>query len=116
MPTAEATAPESRSFEADVAKLLQLMVHSVYSDRDVFLRELISNAADACERLRFEAIADPALLGDDSKPRITLLMDDSWLSSVAFVVSAVVEAFPALSVADTETLAFREFRVPAVIV
>jgi molecular chaperone HtpG len=42
-------APESRSFEADVAQLLQLMVHSVYSDRDVFLRELISNAADACE-------------------------------------------------------------------
>jgi len=75
MSTADAVAPESRSFEADVAKLLQLMVHSVYSDRDVFLRELISNAADACERLRFEAIADPALLGDDPKPRITLLVD-----------------------------------------
>src|SRR3954464_11753172 len=75
MPTAEATAPESRSFEADVAQLLQLMVHSVSSDRDVFLRELISNAADACERLRFKAIADPALLGDDSKPRITLRID-----------------------------------------
>src|SRR5215213_4876378 len=75
MPTADAIAPESRSFEADVAKLLQLMVHSVYSDRDVFLRELISNAADACERLRFEAIAKPALLGDGSKPRITLLID-----------------------------------------
>src|SRR5215212_2139325 len=75
MPTAEAVALESRSFEADVAQLLQLMVHSVYSDRDVFLRELISNAADACERLRFEAIANPALLGDESKPRITLLID-----------------------------------------
>ena len=47
------------------------MVHSVYSDKDVFLRELISNAADACEKLRYEAIADPALLGDDAKPRIT---------------------------------------------
>ena len=47
------------------------MVHSVYSDKDVFLRELISNAADACERLRYEAIAEPALLGDDAKPRIT---------------------------------------------
>ena len=68
-------APESRSFEADVAQLLQLMVHSVYSDRDVFLRELISNAADACERLRFEAIANPALLGGDPKPCITLLID-----------------------------------------
>lgn len=75
MSTADPIAPESRSFEADVAKLLQLMVHSVYSDRDVFLRELISNAADACERLRFEAIANPTLLGDDSKPRITLLSD-----------------------------------------
>ena len=49
------------------------MVHSVYSDKDVFLRELISNAADACERLRYEAIANPALLGDDPKPRITLI-------------------------------------------
>ena len=75
MPTADATAPESRTFEADVAQLLRLMVHSVYSDRDVFLRELISNAADACERLRFEAIADPALAGDGAKPRITLLAD-----------------------------------------
>src|SRR3954451_4461577 len=75
MPTAEATAPESRSFEADVAKLLQLMVHSVYSDRDVFLRELISNAADACERLRFEAIANPELLGDDPKPQIRITLD-----------------------------------------
>jgi molecular chaperone HtpG len=69
------TAPESRAFEADVAKLLRLLVHSVYSDRDVFLRELISNAADACEKLRYEAIADPALLGDDPKPRITITID-----------------------------------------
>jgi molecular chaperone HtpG len=75
MTTADATAPESRSFDADVAKLLYLMVHSVYSDKDVFLRELISNAADACERLRYEAIANPALLDDDPKPRITLRLD-----------------------------------------
>ncbi|MBM3573715.1 MAG: molecular chaperone HtpG, partial [Alphaproteobacteria bacterium] len=66
---------ENRAFEADVAKLLSMMVHSVYSDRDVFLRELISNAADACERLRYEAIANPALLGDDPKPRISLAID-----------------------------------------
>jgi molecular chaperone HtpG len=66
---------ESRPFEADVAKLLHLMVHSVYSDKSVFLRELIANAADACERLRYEAIADPALLGDDVKPRITVILD-----------------------------------------
>ena len=66
---------ESRPFEADVTKLLHLMVHSVYSDKSVFLRELIANAADACERLRFEAIAAPSLLGDDPKPRITLALD-----------------------------------------
>ena len=57
------------------------MVHSVYSDKDVFLRELISNAADACEKLRYEAIADPALLGDDPKPRITLAIDADKSSS-----------------------------------
>ena len=66
---------ESRPFEADVAKLLQLMVHSVYSEKSVFLRELIANAADACERLRYEAIAAPALLGNDPKPRITVTLD-----------------------------------------
>ena len=66
---------ESRPFEADVAKLLHLMVHSVYADKSVFLRELIANAADACERLRYEALAAPALLGDDPKPRITLTVD-----------------------------------------
>ena len=73
--TSTAPAPESHTFEADVSKLLHLMVHSVYSDKDVFLRELISNAADACERLRYEALSDPALLGDDPKARITLLID-----------------------------------------
>jgi molecular chaperone HtpG len=75
MTTADTTAPESHTFEADVAKLLHLMVHSVYSDKDIFLRELISNAADACEKLRYEAISTPALLGDDPNARITLLID-----------------------------------------
>src|ERR1700756_3269195 len=67
--------PETRAFEADVSRLLHLMVQSVYSDKDVFLRELISNAADACERLRYDAIANPALLGDDAKARITIAID-----------------------------------------
>jgi len=75
MTTADTTAPEKHIFEADVAKLLHLMVHSVYSDKDIFLRELISNAADACEKLRYEAISNPALLGDDPKARIILLID-----------------------------------------
>jgi len=75
MTMTEESRAESRPFEADVAKLLHLMVHSVYSDKSVFLRELIANAADACERLRYEAIAEPALLGDDVKPRITVGID-----------------------------------------
>ena len=75
MTTDTATAPQTHAFEADVSKLLQMMVHSVYSDKDVFLRELISNAADACEKLRYEAIGTPALLGDDPQPRITLTLD-----------------------------------------
>src|SRR5271167_3064424 len=66
---------EAHPFQADVAKLLHLMVHSVYSDKSVFLRELIANAADACERLRYEAIADPALLGDEPKLHITVSLD-----------------------------------------
>ncbi|HKQ96131.1 MAG TPA: molecular chaperone HtpG [Aestuariivirgaceae bacterium] len=63
-----ASPPEDRggrqelAFQAEVAKLLHLMVHSVYSEREVFLRELISNAADACDKLRYEAIARPELL------------------------------------------------------
>jgi len=60
--TAKKTKTESHAFQAEVAKLLHLMVHSVYSDRDVFLRELISNAADALDKLRYEAIAAPDLL------------------------------------------------------
>ena len=73
--TTNTTAPETHAFEADVTKLLHMMVHSVYSDRSVFLRELVSNAADACEKLRYEAIADPALLGDDPVARITVTLD-----------------------------------------
>jgi molecular chaperone HtpG len=75
MTTTIETTPETRSFEADVAKLLHLMVHSVYSDKDVFLRELISNAADACEKLRYEGLSDASLLGDDGQPRITVTLD-----------------------------------------
>ena len=54
--------PETHPFQAEVAELLQLMVHAVYSETDVFLRELISNASDACDKLRYDAIASPDLL------------------------------------------------------
>lgn len=65
---------ETRAFEADVARLLHLMVHAVYSDHDVFLRELIANAADACEKLRYEALSD-ASLGSGDPARITIALD-----------------------------------------
>ena len=55
-------APETRRFEAEVAQVLHLVTHSLYSHKEIFLRELVSNASDACDKLRFEAIADPGLL------------------------------------------------------
>ncbi len=64
------------AFEADVSRLLHMMVHSVYSDKDVFLRELISNAADACEKLRYEAIAKPELAPEGVRPTIVIKLDE----------------------------------------
>ncbi|MBL8573235.1 MAG: molecular chaperone HtpG [Hyphomicrobiaceae bacterium] len=64
--------PATHSFQAEVSRLLNLMVHSVYSNKDIFLRELVSNAADACEKLRFTAVEKPDLLGDDPDLRITI--------------------------------------------
>ena len=62
MSTEAETVVETHPFQAEVAELLRLMVHAVYSETDVFLRELISNASDACDKLRYEAIAKPELL------------------------------------------------------
>jgi molecular chaperone HtpG len=62
----------SQPFQAEVSELLHLMVHSVYSETDIFLRELISNASDACDRLRYEAIANPSLVGDGEPPKIRI--------------------------------------------
>src|SRR4030088_3264653 len=67
------TAPLSQPFQAEVSELLHLMVHSVYSETDIFLRELISNASDACDKLRYEAIARPELIGDGEPPKIRIL-------------------------------------------
>ncbi|MGJ4897315.1 molecular chaperone HtpG [Bradyrhizobium oligotrophicum] len=67
------TATVSHSFQAEVSELLHLMVHSVYSETDIFLRELISNASDACDKLRYEAIARPDLIGDGEAPQIRII-------------------------------------------
>jgi molecular chaperone HtpG len=72
MITATDTAPVSQPFQAEVSELLHLMVHSVYSETDIFLRELISNASDACDKLRYEAIARPELIGDGEAPKVSI--------------------------------------------
>ncbi len=63
-------------FQADVARLLHLMVHSVYSEKEIFLRELVSNGADACDKLRYEAITKPELLADDADLRLTITANE----------------------------------------
>ena len=75
---------QSHAFQADVSRLLHLMVHSIYSDRDIVLRELISNGADACEKLRYESLARPELLGEESPFAIELILDkDAGLLTIA---------------------------------
>jgi molecular chaperone HtpG len=73
--TTDTAAPMSQPFQAEVAELLHLMVHSVYSETDIFLRELISNASDACDKLRYEAIAAPDLIADGEAPKILIAPD-----------------------------------------
>src|SRR5436305_1232310 len=73
--TTTTAAPESQPFQAEVAELLNLMVHSVYSETDIFLRELISNSSDACDKLRYEAIAHPDLMADGTPAEIRIAPD-----------------------------------------
>jgi molecular chaperone HtpG len=70
-----ATQRETRGFQAEVKQLLRLMIHSLYSNREIFLRELISNASDACDKLRFGALAEPALLEAGGELAIDVAFD-----------------------------------------
>lgn len=66
---------ESMNFEADMSRLLDIVANALYTNHDVFLRELVSNAADACDRLRYEAIQKPELIGKESQFRIHIYKD-----------------------------------------
>ena len=72
---AEAAAKETLGFQTEVKQLLQLMIHSLYSNKEIFLRELISNASDACDKLRFEALTDASLFEDDADLKIRVSFD-----------------------------------------
>ncbi|VFR21907.1 Chaperone protein HtpG [plant metagenome] len=73
--SATAAPAETLGFQAEVKQLLHLMIHSLYSNKEIFLRELVSNASDACDKLRFESIDTPALLEGDSELRIRIDFD-----------------------------------------
>jgi molecular chaperone HtpG len=78
MSTATEQAPsakETRAFQTEVKQLLQLMIHSLYSNREIFLRELISNASDAADKLRFEAVTTPSLFENDAELKIRVSFD-----------------------------------------
>jgi molecular chaperone HtpG len=68
----QTTAPETRTFQAEVSRLLEIVAHSLYSEKEIFLRELISNASDACDRLRYAALTEPSLAEGEQNYRVVL--------------------------------------------
>ncbi len=66
---------EKHTFSAEVSKVLKLMIHSLYTNKDIFLRELVSNASDACDKLRYAALTDPSLIKEDAPLKITISSD-----------------------------------------
>src|SRR3954467_6317732 len=71
----ETSVKETLGFQAEVKQLLHLMIHSLYGNKEIFLRELVSNASDACDKLRFEGIADGALFENDADLKIRISYD-----------------------------------------
>ena len=66
---------ETRGFETEVKQLLDLMIHSLYSNKEIFLRELISNGSDACDKLRFTAVSDASLYEEDIELKVKVSYD-----------------------------------------
>jgi molecular chaperone HtpG len=110
-PGPEAAAPEpaggaarqTHGFQAEVRELLQLMIHSLYSHREIFLRELISNASDACDRLRFAAIADGALLAPD--PQLGIRVDADTAAGTVTITDNGIGMTRAEAIANLGTIA-----------
>jgi len=74
--TAQAGQKQTHGFQAEVKQLLQLMIHSLYSNKEIFLRELVSNASDAADKLRFLALSDGSLYGDDGELKVRISLDE----------------------------------------
>ena len=73
----ETTQKQTHGFQAEVKQLLQLMIHSLYSNKEIFLRELVSNASDAADKLRFLALSDSSLYDNDGELRVRISLDDN---------------------------------------
>ena len=79
---------ETHHFQAEIQQLLDIVIHSLYTDKEIFVRELISNAADACEKLRFHQASNQAMHEPDRTPYITVTTDDK-AGTVTFTDSGV---------------------------